>query len=128
MMRHFFLFVPLVALAVVAVLAYGQNYRTRGVFAENDALREKIIQSRQRLGVLRAEWAYLNRPDRLRDLVALNDASLQLMPLRPTQFAHVSDFQQPDHDGPERVHTDNIISVAAPLTAISPVSATQGQP
>lgn len=72
--------------------AYRQNYETRDVFDRNRARQIDIAEAHQRLSMLRAEWAYLNRPDRLQDLVSLNFDRLGLLPLNPDQFARVSDL------------------------------------
>ncbi|MDE4173925.1 cell division protein FtsL [Phaeobacter sp. PT47_59] len=85
------------ALAVfgLAFWAYRENYATQQVLKETRELQGQIGAAQVRLGVLRAEWAYLNRPDRLIDLAELNFASLGLLPLRPDQFGRVDEVAYP---------------------------------
>ncbi len=71
--------------------AYTENYETQKSLAEAKRLQIEIANARASLGVLHAEWAYLNRPDRLRDLVDMNFDRLQLLPLRPEQFGKVAE-------------------------------------
>lgn len=87
----------LIAVAVMglAVWAYHQNYQTTAALNETEALQDEIAQLRVRVGVLRAEWAYLNRPDRLRDLADLNFDRLGLFPLGPEQFGQVNEVSFP---------------------------------
>ncbi|WP_126976121.1 cell division protein FtsL [Frigidibacter oleivorans] len=82
------LFFVLTALAVMglAFWAYRENYRTQAKIAEIEALQSEIGHLRESLGVLKAEWAYLNRPDRLRELAEINFERLQLLPLTAAQF------------------------------------------
>ncbi len=78
----------LTALAVfgLALWAYQENYRTQQVLKETQSLQRQIGTAQARLAVLNAEWAYLNRPDRLRELADLNFERLGLLPLRAEQF------------------------------------------
>lgn len=87
----------LIALCVMglAVWAYQQNYTTQAALRETQAVRHDISRLRDRLTVLRAEWAYLNRPDRLRDLANLNFDRLNLFPLAPEQFGRVEEIDRP---------------------------------
>lgn len=75
--------------------AYRENYRTQDELDRADGLRAEIAGARERLAILRAEWAYLNRPDRLRDLAELNFDKLGLMPLRPDQFGNIDQVAYP---------------------------------
>ncbi len=70
----------------LAFWAYNQNYATQAELKETQKVRGEIADLRDKLTVLRAEWAYLNRPDRLRDLANLNFDRLKLFPLAPEQF------------------------------------------
>ena len=79
----------------LAFWAYRENYATQEALSEVEDLRGKIRAAHTRLAVLKAEWAYLNRPDRLRDLVETNYDRLGLLPLRPEQFGHVDEVAYP---------------------------------
>lgn len=110
----------LTALAVIglAVWAYRENYRTQDVISQTEQLQRDIGEARSRLAVLRAEWAYLNRPDRLRDLAELNFDRLQLLQLRPDQFGKVDQVSYPPV---ERIDFDGIVDVSSqPIGESSP--------
>ena len=69
--------------------AYHENYDTQASMREVRTLHRQIGLSHERLNVLQAEWAYLNRPDRLRDLAELNFDRLGLLPLMPDGFGRI---------------------------------------
>ncbi len=85
------------ALAVIGsgYWAYHENYRTQAELDHVDRLHRDIGAARERLAILRAEWAYLNRPDRLRDLAELNFDRLGLLALRPDQFGSIDQVAYP---------------------------------
>ncbi len=76
-----------VLVVLCAVWAYRVNYTTQDAQNRVADLRAAIARERELLAVLRAEWAYLNRPDRLAVLVERNAEALGLAPLTPEQFA-----------------------------------------
>ncbi len=85
------------ALAVMglAFWAYQENYKTQQAQREVSELQAQIGAAHSRLGMLRAEWAYLNRPDRLRELAELNFDRLELLPLMPEAFGRVDQVAYP---------------------------------
>ncbi|NSX54732.1 cell division protein FtsL [Parasulfitobacter algicola] len=95
-MKTFLFITSALAVMGLAFWAYHENYKTQQALAEVRTLNNAIAESRERLSVLRAEWAYLNRPDRLRDLADLNFDSLGLLPLSPEQFGQVDQIEFPD--------------------------------
>lgn len=106
-----------VTLAVVglAFWAYRENYATQKALAETERLHTEIRAAHGRLAVLRAEWAYLNRPDRLRELADLNFSRLALLPLRPDQFGRVDQVAYPPPPGFDLVIT-NPVELSGRLT------------
>ena len=60
-----------------------------------EQLHRDIAAAQARVAVLKAEWAYLNRPDRLRDLAELNFLTLELLPLAPEQFGMIEQVPYP---------------------------------
>lgn len=104
----------LAALAVfgLAFWAYRENYATQQVLSDTQKLQRNIGAAQVRLGVLKAEWAYLNRPGRLLELTEINFDRLGLLPLRATQFGRVDQVAYPPEqplavDNPVDVSTMN---------------------
>lgn len=111
------------ALGVIglAFWAYRENYETQDALSENQRLQQEIALSRERLRMLNAEWAYLNRPDRLRDLVEINFGKLGLLPLSPSQFGNLEQVGYP-RENPLGVSLDESIEVMQ-VDGITDVSA-----
>lgn len=98
-MKTFLSIVAALAVMGLAFWAYRENYATKAALDDVARLEQEIGRAREALSVLNAEWAYLNRPDRLRDLAELNFERLHLMPLRPEQFGSVGQVAYPPEPG-----------------------------
>ncbi|WP_116084375.1 cell division protein FtsL [Tropicimonas sp. IMCC34011] len=85
------------ALAVMALAfwAYQENYRTQASIRANSEVSRDIGRLRETLSILKAEWAYLNRPSRLADLAEMNFDKLGLLPVEKTQFARPDQLPYP---------------------------------
>lgn len=79
----------------LAFWAYQENYRTRQALADVRGMQSEIGRLGEHLRVLRAEWAYLNRPERLQELAELNFERLQLMPMAPEHFGRLDQVSYP---------------------------------
>ena len=100
----------------LAFWAYRENYATQAALSEADTLHKNIRDAHARLAVLRAEWAYQNRPDRLRELAEINFERLGLSPLRPEQFGRLDQVAYPPLPLPP---IENPIDVSALVTEVA---------
>ncbi|MEN0079277.1 MAG: cell division protein FtsL [Pseudomonadota bacterium] len=75
--------------------AYSQSLETQASLDAVADLQEQIGAERERLEKLQDEWAYLNRPDRLRALADLNFDRLQLIQMTPQHFGDVTEVPAP---------------------------------
>ena len=94
-MRALLYVMTVAAVMGLAFWAYRENYRTQAAIDEMNGIQNEIGGLREQLGVLRAEWAYLNRPERLRELVNLNFDKLRLVPFGADQFVDVGQVAFP---------------------------------
>ena len=102
-MRPVFYIATFIAVIALAFWAYRENYATQRSLREVTELQRDITSLREALSIHHAEWAYLNRPDRLRDLTALNYDRLGLLPLEPEQFGQVDQTAYPPSSFPPRM-------------------------
>ena len=97
-MRLLLYVLPGMAIVALAFWAYSENYETQKSLSRVRDLQRQIGIEHETLAILKAEWAYLSRPERLRDLADLNFASLGLLPLLPHHFAGVDQIGYPPED------------------------------
>lgn len=85
------------ALGVIALAAwaYRENHLTQQAMNERRALERELALLNEAISIQRAEWAYLNRPDRLRELVDVNFATLRLVPITAAHFGEIGQIVYP---------------------------------
>ncbi|MGE4611384.1 MAG: cell division protein FtsL [Paracoccaceae bacterium] len=86
-MKSLFYLIGMIMVMVFATWAYRVNNETRGAMSRVASLQREIRSERETIAVLEAEWAYLNRPDRLLALSEEHFTQLRLMPLHPDHFS-----------------------------------------
>ncbi|MBR0659982.1 cell division protein FtsL, partial [Neoroseomonas oryzicola] len=87
---------PLTLLSMVAAAGAGLYlYQVKHSVAQLDRelrnINRQTEQARERTQVLRAEWALLNEPERLRQVAQRH---LPLEPMAPTQFVRMSELER----------------------------------
>lgn len=81
-----------------AFVSYRMSYETKDRAELAERLRRDIAAEREAIAVLRAEWAYLNAPERLQALVEEHRAHLRLRPLTSSRFAELDEIDEPQPD------------------------------
>ena len=100
-MRPLLYVLSFLAVMALGFWAYRENYTTQDALGEVSELQNQIASLRESLAVQRAEWAYLNRPDRLRELATANFDRLGLLPMEPGQFGSAAQVAYPRAPLPE---------------------------
>jgi hypothetical protein len=100
-MRSVLYVLSFLGLIALGFWAYRENYATQAALKNVEGLQRQIVGLREALSVQRAEWAYLNRPDRLRDLTTANFDRLGLLPMEPSQFGTAAQVAYPQAKLPE---------------------------
>ncbi len=82
----------LIWIALIATVMFGMfmvKYEVRDLDEGLADLDRQIVADREAVHVLRAEWSYLNRPERLADLA---DRHLELQPVDPSQIGSIEEI------------------------------------
>ena len=85
-MRNFFYIIIFGLVITLAYWAYQENVKTQMAIKKSEEFQTEIGKARAKLSVLKAEWAYLNRPERLIHLTNLGFDELKLAPIRAKNF------------------------------------------
>lgn len=120
MMRPVIYVLSFLAVMALGFWAYRENYATQDALREVAGLQSEITNLRETLSIQTAEWAYLNRPDRLRELATLNFDRLGLFPMEPAQFGDAARIAMP----PPPIAAD--LAISEPVDVIGDIEAVQG--
>jgi cell division protein FtsL len=94
-MRGVFYLLSAIGVISLAIWAYKENHKTQQAMAEVRELHREIHSLREAIGVQRAEWAFLSRPERLQELAKMNFMRLRLIPLSGNQFGRIDEIVYP---------------------------------
>lgn len=102
-MKPFLYLCAAVIVTFFGYMTFQVNYETRDAKKRVVQLQRDIAFEREAISVLRVEWAYLNRPERLRILSETYFDELRLMPIHAEHFADRSSVLTADLTMPEPV-------------------------
>lgn len=117
MMRPVFYVLSFLAVMGLGFWAYRENYATQADIRAMAALQDEIGALRESLTIQKAEWAYLNRPSRLRDLATINYDKLGLLPMEPSQFGNAESVAFPQAPVVSSLNVQDPQSVSGVLNA-----------
>ena len=89
-MKIFLYIIGSILIFFVASWSYSINYETRKNIEITKNLKMQIIDNNEHYEILKAEWAYLNRPERLEKLVEKYFNFLRLMPISSINYSDIT--------------------------------------
>lgn len=127
MMRSLIYVAALALVCVVAIWAYRVIDSTQDLASKVEGLHDQIAREREAIAVLHAEWAWLNRPERLAGLVEKHRDQLGLAPMTPDRFGDAAAvaFQPPPPHQPGPAPLPAGAPAAAYFTALTEPPAVQ---
>lgn len=93
MVRFLLFSIVIISTFVLGSWAYKINYESRAASQRVKGLENAILSANQEIKILKAEWATLNNPERLRKLVEYYFLELRLSPINPDDFISFSQIQ-----------------------------------
>ena len=114
-MLRFILFATLIVSTFsLGLWAYKINYESRAAYQRVKNLEESILSLNKEVKILNAEWAHLNRPERLRKLVEYFFLELRLNPINPDDFIEFSEIYmgQTSRNVPTTLADKRLIGIA----------------
>jgi len=93
MVRFVLFSIVIVSTFSLGLWAYKINYESRAASERVKGLENSILGAEKEFKILKAEWAHLNNPVRLRKLVEYYFLELRLNPINPDDFISFSDLQ-----------------------------------
>jgi cell division protein FtsL len=104
MIRRFAPLIWMVVIVVSAFLLYRVKYEVRAIKTQIEATTRQLEEQRQDYHVMAAEWAYLNRPERLQALADkyLSSSAMtveQVTDIEAIPFPQVLEASAPDASG-----------------------------
>jgi hypothetical protein len=112
----------ILAVIILGFWAYNEGYKTRATEQAVTLLKSEIGKRHEEMAVLRAEWAYLNRPERLRELAEMNFEKLGLMPLSAEHYGLIEQISFPPPPTPEPIFQDldgDVIDMTQAVTGVT---------
>ena len=108
------------ALAVMALAfwAYRENYATQQALKDQRAIQRDIRGLRESMAMQRAEWAWLNRPERLAVLASAGFDALGLLPMNADAYTPLAAVPLP----PEPLVPDDVAGATVTDTAATPTA------
>ena len=92
-MRLIFYSLSLILVMSLAYLANLESVKTKATMYGAKLLRTEVDELKEELKFLNAEWALLNRPDRLTDLVKWHYRELKLIPISIKNFKSIKSVE-----------------------------------
>lgn len=116
-MRSLLYLLTTLAVIALATWAYRETHLTQQAMNQQSALERDVARLSEALRIQRTEWAYLNRPDRLRALVDVNFARLPLVPMTADHFGDIGQIVYPMI--PSRTLILNSVEVSGEVETLS---------